>query len=135
MDQVLKDVRYNSWRIFLNPHHVGLAMGPDSKMMGSLIGFPIDVLEIAESERVPITLIPSNNVTHIISTNLFFIVEKLDESFIVTFEDDGLEAAIHSKTHNMVQRISLCKQRVVVARNFPSSRCSYHSGVIATGNS
>jgi hypothetical protein len=97
-------------------------MGPDSKMMGSLIGFPIDVLEIAESERVPITLNPSNNVTHIISRNLFFIAEKLDESFIVTFEDDGLEAAIHSKTHSMVQRISLCKQRVVVARNFPSSR-------------
>jgi hypothetical protein len=59
--------------VFLNPHHVGLAMGPDSKIMGCLIGYPIDVFKCAESERVPITINSSYNVTHIVSRDLVFI--------------------------------------------------------------
>jgi hypothetical protein len=48
-------------------------MGTNSKIMGCLIGYPIDVFESADSERVPITINSSYNVTHIVSRDLVFI--------------------------------------------------------------
>jgi hypothetical protein len=135
MDQVLKDERYNIRGIFFNPHHAGLDMGPESKIMGSLVRLSIDVFEGTESEGSPITINSFYNIPHIVSRDLVFIAKELDESLAVAFEEHRLEATVNSKSHSMIHRISLSKQRIVVAWNLPSGRSSYHSGGVATGNS
>jgi hypothetical protein len=52
-------------------------MGPESKIMGGLGGFPIDVFEGTRSEGVPITINAFYNITHIVSRDLVFTAEKL----------------------------------------------------------
>jgi hypothetical protein len=77
-------------------------MGPESKIMGGLGGFPIDVFEGTRSEGVPITINAFYNITHIVSKDLVFTAEKLDEACFVAFEDYSLETTINSKSHYMI---------------------------------
>jgi hypothetical protein len=88
--------------ILFNPHPIGLTMGPNGKIVGGLVRFPIDVFKTTESERASTTLNSFYNRPDIASRVLLVAVEELDEASAVTFKENSREAAFHCKSHCMI---------------------------------
>jgi hypothetical protein len=82
-------------------------MGQACQLMGCLIGFPIDVVEATLPKPTLITADTPNDVANIISRVTIFTIDRRNDSCVITFKLNILEAAIFGEVNGVVDSESL----------------------------